>query len=94
MTCTREACHGAGRRVYKVAPHPDAATLQANYKETVAQIDPDFAPLSEVMLRMREPCAYALVAAWIDGAPKPACEMKDPDPSSFPRLEQPGAMHP
>jgi hypothetical protein len=93
MTCTREPCHGAGRRLYKVAPHPDAAGLESNYRETLAQIDPDFAPISEVMLRMREPCAYAVVTAWIEGAPKPACVVADPDPASFPRLDDPGAMH-
>jgi hypothetical protein len=94
MTCTRAECHGEGRRIYHVAPHPDAPTLAANYKETVAQIDPDFAPLSGVMLRMREPCAYAAVSAWIEGAAKPACTVQDPDPSIFPRLDEPGAIHP
>jgi hypothetical protein len=94
MTCTRAACHGGGRRVYKIAPHPDAAGLESNYKETLAQINPDFAPLSEIMLRMREPCAYAQTAAWIEGDAKPACVMNDPDPSIFPRLDDPSAMHP
>src|SRR5262249_4743821 len=94
MTCTRAACHGEGRRVYHVAPHPDAPRLDPHYRETVAQIDPDFAPLSEVMLRMREPCAYAVVTAWIEGAPKPSCVVQDPDPSIFPRLDDPGSTHP
>jgi hypothetical protein len=94
MTCTRLACHGGGRRVYRVEPHPDATGLASNYKETLAQINPDFAPLSEVMLRMREPCAYAVTAAWIEGAAKPDCVMNDPDPAIFPRLDDPGAMHP
>jgi hypothetical protein len=94
MTCTRAPCHGEGRRIYHVAPHPDAPALALNFRETVAQIDPDFAPLSEVMLRMREPCAYAVVTAWIEGTSKPACTVQDPDPGSFPRLDDPGAMHP
>ena len=80
--------------MYKIAPHPDAAGLESNYKETLAQINPDFAPLSEIMLRMREPCAYAQTAAWIEGDAKPACVMNDPDPSIFPRLDDPSAMHP
>jgi hypothetical protein len=93
MTCTRGPCHGEGRRIYKVVPRPDTTTLLANYKETIAQIDLEFAPLSEVMLRMREPCAYAVVMAWIEDAPRPACEVHDPDPAIFPRLEDPTDTH-
>ena len=69
-------------------PHPtDEATLRANYKETLAEVDLDFSPFSQVQLRMREPCAYAKVAAWIDRKPSVKCEIVTPPPSAFPRLD-------
>lgn len=94
MTCTRAACHGSGTRRFHVTAHPDAAALEGNYQETLAEIDLEFTPLSEVMLRMREPCAYATVTAWIEDAPKPACVVHDPDPKIFPRLDDASPMHP
>jgi hypothetical protein len=88
MTCTRSACHGHDLLTWRLTPHAaDPKALQANYRETVREIDFDFPPMSEVMLRMREPCAYQVVGAWIDGRPRPDCTVHDPDPSIFPRID-------
>jgi hypothetical protein len=43
-------------------------------------------PFSQGMLRMREPCAYAVTGAWIEGTKKPDCPLVDPDPRLFPRV--------
>lgn len=96
MTCSNKQCHGGGLKHFVVMPRPtDPQVLRANYQEVTRQIDYDFMPLSPIQLRMREPCAYSVVGAWIEGKPKPSCVVHDPDPRIFPRRDADGnVMHP
>jgi hypothetical protein len=95
MTCSNPKCHGGSIDLFTVMPHPtDPKVLMANYQEIIKHIDYDFMPLSGIQLRMREPCAYAVVGSWIEKLPKPDCVVHDPDPSIFPRRDPNGnAMH-
>jgi hypothetical protein len=87
MTCTQARCHGESIKGYVIKPFAkDEKTLRENYTWTLKQINVDFMPFSEVMLRMREPCAYSKVGAWIEGKPTVTCEIKTPPPSAFPKL--------
>jgi hypothetical protein len=87
MTCSQASCHGGALDHYKLVERASTdADLRANYAETVAELDLDYMPFSPVMLRMREPCAYSVTGAWIEGAPRPACTLVDPDPRIFPRV--------
>jgi hypothetical protein len=96
MTCTNPQCHGGAIDLFTIMPHPlDPKVLRANYAEVLKHIDYDFMPLSGIMLRMREPCAYSVVGAWIEKKPAPSCLVHDPDPSIFPRRDPRGnIMHP
>jgi hypothetical protein len=96
MTCTNKQCHGGTLKHFVVMPRPtDPQVMRANYQEVIKQIDYDFMPLSPIQLRMREPCAYSVVGAWIEGKPKPSCVVHDPDPRIFPRRDADGnVMHP
>jgi hypothetical protein len=87
MTCSQTACHGGALERFKLIPHAQTdADLRANYAQTLAAIDLDYMPFSPVMLRMREPCAYSVTGAWIEGKPRPTCTLVDPDPKLFPRV--------
>jgi len=96
MTCTNQQCHGG------LVPHFILARnaklpeeLMKNYKAVLKTIDYDYSPFSEIMLRMREPCAYAVTGAWIEKKPRPSCVVQDPDPSIFPRRDEQGnVLHP
>jgi hypothetical protein len=95
MTCTQTFCHGENIPSFKITARPDQKGLLANYQAVLKQIDYDFMPFSGVMLRMREPCAYSVVGAWIEGRPRPTCTLRDPDPSIFPKRDSKGnIMHP
>lgn len=95
MTCTQAFCHGESLPMFRITARPSPAGLQSNYQAVLKQIDYDFMPLSQIQLRMREPCAYATVAAWIEGKPRPTCTMHDPDPNIFPKRDRQGnIMHP
>ncbi len=88
LTCTQSRCHGRGvRNKLEITPRAEGADLEANYRRVLSELDLEFAPFSEVMLRMREPCAYTVVAAWIEGSPRPSCTVGDPKPGMFPRLD-------
>lgn len=97
MTCTNPKCHGS-KTIAHFILHKGAKTekeLRWNFSETARQIDPDFMPFSQVQLRMREPCAYTIVAAWIENKPKPTCTMGPPDPNAFPKRDDDGnIVHP
>lgn len=87
MTCTNAKCHGSGKLPYRLTPHAAAAAiLRTNYENTLKRIDMNFMAFSEIQLRMREPCAYSIVASWITKKPRPDCQLKDPDPSIFPKM--------
>lgn len=87
MTCSQVRCHGSGKMPYRLTPHATAAAvLRENYEHTIARIDLNFMAFSEIQLRMREPCAYSVVANWITNHPRPHCELRDPDPRIFPKL--------
>lgn len=89
MTCSSRACHGEKLDHFRLRRHAtDPESLRHNYDETVQRIDLDFMPFSAVQLRMREPCAYSIVAAWITNKPKPTCVVQTPDPSIFPKMEE------
>lgn len=89
MTCTQTRCHSDSIRGYVIKPYPkDDKTMRANYDATLRKIDVDFMPFSEIILRMREPCAYSRVAVWIEGKPPVTCEIITPPPSAFPRLSE------
>ncbi len=96
MTCTTPRCHGgAVPRFNLVKQAKELSQLQANYREVLGHIDYDYIPFSEIMTRMREPCAYARTAAWIEKKPQPTCALRDPDPSIFPRPDSDGnPVHP
>ena len=87
MTCSQMRCHGASLPHYVVRPFAkDAKTLRENYEWTLRKIDVEYMPFSEIMLRMREPCAYRKVGAWIENKPSVTCEVHTPPPSAFPKL--------
>lgn len=87
MTCTQNRCHGASLPHYVIRPFAkDAKTLRENYEWTLRKIDIEYMPFSEIMLRMREPCAYRRVGAWIENKPAITCEIITPPPSAFPKL--------
>jgi hypothetical protein len=87
MTCTQARCHGFSLPHYVVRPFAkDAKTLRENYEWTLRKIDVEYMPFSEIMLRMREPCAYRKVGAWIENKPAITCEIITPPPSAFPKL--------
>lgn len=90
MTCSQMKCHGGGNIPhFLLTPHAtDPAAMEANYQQVIRQIDYDFMPFSQIQLRMREPCAYAVVGAWIEGKPRPSCTIQDPDPAIFPKIEE------
>lgn len=96
MTCGNKKCHGGGYIPHFVLNYRATAEkdVRANYASVLHQIDPDFMPFSQVQLRMREPCAYAIVGAWIQNKPKPSCQMGPPDPSAFPRRDDDGNVMP
>lgn len=96
MTCSSMQCHGASIPSFVLLPFPkDPKVIRANYERVLKQIDYDFMPFSPIQLRMREPCAYARVGAWIEGKPAPDCPLRDPDPSIFPRRDRMGNLaHP
>lgn len=88
MTCSQKRCHGETLKSYVVKPYPtDEKTLRENYAWTLRKIDVEFMPFSEIMLRMREPCAYSKVGAWIENKPSVTCEIHTPPPSAFPKLK-------
>ncbi len=79
MTCTKSRCHGANLEHFKVKRAPtDQASLRKNYDVVLAHVNLDFMPFSEVQLRMRQPCAYSIVGAWIEGKPSPVCTVVTP----------------
>lgn len=87
MTCTQAKCHGESLPKYVISRFPKTMeALKANYQATLAKIDLEFMPFSEVQLRMREPCAYTVVGAWITNGPQPSCEVHEPDPRIFPKV--------
>lgn len=87
MTCTQARCHGESIKGYVIKPFAkDEKTLRENYTWTLQKINVDFMPLSEIMLRMREPCAYSKVGAWIENKPSVTCQIVTPPPSAFPKL--------
>lgn len=87
MTCTQNRCHGESLPHYVIRPFAkDAKTLRENYQWTLRKIDVEYMPFSEIMLRMREPCAYRKVGAWIENKPAITCEIITPPPSAFPKL--------
>lgn len=87
MTCTKSRCHGANLEHFKVKRAPtDQASLRKNYDVVLAHVNLDFMPFSEVQLRMRQPCAYSIVGAWIEGKPSPVCTVVTPPASIFPRM--------
>lgn len=91
MTCSNMKCHGRGIATFLIVPEAkDPAVLRKNYEATLRFIDLEFMPFSEVQLRMREPCAYATVGAWIERKPKPNCVVQTPDPKIFPRVDKEG----
>lgn len=96
MTCTNPRCHGgAVPRFTLIRQAKEPAQLQANYREVLGHIDYDYPPFSDIMARMREPCAFARTAAWIEKKPQPSCALRDPDPSIFPRPDADGnPVHP
>lgn len=96
MTCTTPRCHGgAVPRFNLIKQAKELVDLQANYREVLGHIDYDYIPFSDIMTRMREPCAYARTAAWIEKKPQPSCPLRDPDPSIFPRPDADGPpVHP
>jgi hypothetical protein len=88
MTCSQRRCHGENIKAFRLVPNAqDERSLRANYLTTLKEIDLDFMPFSGVQLRMREPCAYDVVGAWIMKQPRPNCVLRDPDPRLFPRLK-------
>lgn len=89
MTCSQNRCHGESLPHYVIKPFAkDAKTLRANYEWTLRKIDLEYMPFSDVMLRMREPCAYNKVAAWIENKPPVTCDIITPPPSAFPKIEE------
>ena len=96
MTCTNPKCHGGLVPNFLLIKQPtDEKGLRKNYESTIRHIDFDYMPFSGIQLRMREPCAYSVVGAWIEGTPHPTCVVHDPDPSIFPRRDGEGnIMHP
>ncbi len=96
MTCTISKCHGGAIPRFTLIRHAtEPQQLQANYREVLGHIDYDYTPFSSIMLRMREPCAYAITAAWIERKPRPTCVLHDPDPSVFPQPDAEGnPVHP
>ena len=96
MTCTIAKCHGGAiPRFTLIRFATEPQQLQANYREVLGHIDYDYTPFSSIMLRMREPCAYAITAAWIERKPRPTCVLHDPDPSVFPQPDAEGnPVHP
>lgn len=95
MTCTQAACHGEEVTTFHLTPRARGQAARANYQAVLKHIDFDFMPFSQVMLRMREPCAYSVVGAWIEKKPRPDCVVHDPDPSVFPRRDRKGnVVHP
>ena len=96
MTCSNKKCHG-GNSIPHFPMRQHAKTpedLRFNYESVLHMIDLDFMPFSQVQLRMREPCAYAIVGAWIENKPKPTCVMGPPDPNAFPRRDVEGNVMP
>ena len=88
MTCTQKKCHGESLPQFVIKRHPATeAIMAANYKAVLKEIDLEFMPFSGIQLRMREPCAYSVVAAWIQSKPKPVCVVHDPAPGVFPKME-------
>lgn len=96
MTCTQARCHGGKvPRFTLVRQAKEPSQLLANYREVLGHIDYDYTPFSRIMLRMREPCAYAITAAWIEKKPRPDCVLRDPDPRVFPQPDESGeVVHP
>jgi hypothetical protein len=91
MTCTNPKCHGGAIPTFNLIKYAKTAKdLMFNYREVLKQIDYDYAPISGIMLRMREVCAYSISLAWIEKTPKPSCVVHDPDPSIFPRRDGEG----
>ena len=96
MTCTNPKCHGGLVPDFILAKAPSQLSkLMTNYKAILKQIDYDYMPLSGIMLRMREPCAYDITGAWIEKRPLPNCTLQDPNPDIFPRRDDQGnIVHP
>ena len=95
MTCTQLRCHGASLPKFVLKPRPSTPELlMANYQSTLKEIDLEFMPFSGVQLRMREPCAYSVVGAWITNKPRPSCVVHDPAPGIFPKLDGDAPVHP
>jgi hypothetical protein len=86
MTCTQWACHGGALDTFRLVENAQGDALRKNYEATLKEIDLDFMPFSEVMLRMHEECAYEMTAAWIEERPRPTCTLTDPDPAMFPKI--------
>ena len=94
LSCTQAKCHGAGVGGFYLTAGAKGEGLRKNYDELVKHIDFDYTPFSGVILRMREPCAYDITAAWIEGRPQPKCKAGTIDPSLLPKLPgEGGATH-
>ncbi|MFO0594427.1 MAG: hypothetical protein U0228_03965 [Myxococcaceae bacterium] len=75
LKCT--SCHVKSPGGFKLVPADgNDATLASNYAEVVRFVDPDFPPVSHVLLRVREPCLQSRIIAWVAGRSQPACEVK------------------
>lgn len=85
LTCP--TCHEGKVPLYVLKPPVDAAALAANHAETLKFVDRDFTPLSPILLRVREACAYGRLSAWIEGEVPPDCVPGPVDPGAFPRVD-------
>lgn len=91
LTCSQAKCHGAGVGEFWLTAKATGEKLRKNYDQVTRHIDYDYTPFSGIILRMRETCAYAMTAAWIEGTPQPRCTPGKIDPALLPKLPTEGA---